>query len=198
MPAAHSIHRLTRPNFPENVALMKLDLEFVRAQFPAFAEASLKGQAFFENAGGSYTCAPVIDRLTRYYRARKVQPYSAYDASRIAGEEMDEARTRLAAMLGVETDELSFGPSTTQNVYVLAQAFREYLSAGDAIVVTNQDHEANAGAWRRLESAGVEVREWLIDPVSSTGGRNTLIFYQRWSVEHEVSSSHLLFGFAAG
>ena len=34
--------------------------------------------------------------------------------------------------------------------------------------------------------------------VVSTGGRNTLIFYQRWSVEHEVSSSHLLFGFAAG
>jgi hypothetical protein len=28
-------------------------------------------------------------------------------------------------MLGVETDELSFGPSTTPNTYVLAQAFRE-------------------------------------------------------------------------
>ncbi|MGR3343111.1 MAG: aminotransferase class V-fold PLP-dependent enzyme [Paracoccaceae bacterium] len=145
---------------------MKLDIDFVRAQFPAFREPSLDGQAFFENAGGSYTCASVIDRLTRYYRERKVQPYSAYDASRIAGEEMDEARTRLAAMLGVETDELSFGPSTTQNVYVLAQAFREYLSAGDAIVVSNQDHEANAGVWRRLESAGIEVREWQIDPES--------------------------------
>ena len=145
---------------------MKLDIEFVRGQFPAFAEASLKGQAFFENAGGSYTCAPVIDRLTRYYRARKVQPYSAYDASRIAGEEMDEARGRLAAMLGVETDEVSFGPSTTQNTYVLAQAFREYLSAGDAILVSNQDHEANAGVWRRLESVGIEVREWQIDPES--------------------------------
>ena len=145
---------------------MKLDLEFVRGQFPAFAEPSLKDQAFFENAGGSYTCAPVIDRLTRYYRERKVQPYSPYDASRIAGQEMDEARTRLAAMLGVETDELSFGSSTTQNIYVLAQAFREHLSPGDAIVVSNQDHEANAGVWRRLESAGIEVREWRIDPQS--------------------------------
>ena len=34
--------------------------------------------------------------------------------------------------------------------------------------------------------------------VASTGGRNTLIFRKRWSVEHEVSSSHLLFGHAAG
>ena len=144
--------------------MSRLDTDFVRAQFPAFAEPSLRGQAFFENAGGSYTCAPVIDRLTRYYHQRKVQPYGPYEASRLAGEEMDEARTRLAAMLGVEADELSFGPSTTQNTYVLAQAFRQYLEPGDAIVVTNQDHEANSGPWRRLEAEGVEIREWQIDP----------------------------------
>ena len=122
---------------------MQLDLDFVRAQFPAFAEPSLQGQAFFENAGGSYTAGPVIDRLTRYYHQRKVQPYAPYEAARLAGAEMDEARTRLAAMMGIATDELSFGPSTSANTYVLAQAFRQYLKPGDAIIVTNQDHEAN-------------------------------------------------------
>ncbi len=141
-----------------------LDVDFVRAQFPAFAEPSLQGQAFFENAGGSYTCQPVIDRLTRFYTQRKVQPYAPYEASRLGGEEMDEARTRLAALLGVEGDELSFGPSTTQNTYVLAQAFRQFMAPGDAIVVTNQDHEANSGPWRRLADDGFEIREWRIDP----------------------------------
>ncbi|MGK7754919.1 MULTISPECIES: aminotransferase class V-fold PLP-dependent enzyme [unclassified Roseovarius] len=141
-----------------------LDIDFVRAQFPAFAEPGLKGQAFFENAGGSYTCAPVIERLTRFYHQRKVQPYGPYEASRLGGEEMDEARTRLAAMLGVSTDELSFGPSTTQNTYVLAQAFRQWMEPGDAIIVTDQDHEANSGPWRRLSDAGIDVREWRIDP----------------------------------
>ncbi len=143
---------------------MTLDIDFVRAQFPAFSTPVLAGQAFFENAGGSYTCKQVIERLTRYYTERKVQPYSAYDASRLAGEEMDEARTRLAAIMGVDTDELSFGPSTTQNTYVLAQAFGQYLQTGDAIVVTNQDHEANSGPWRRLADRGIELREWQIDP----------------------------------
>ncbi|MFP7572085.1 aminotransferase class V-fold PLP-dependent enzyme [Marivita sp. S2033] len=141
-----------------------LDTDFVRAQFPAFTEESLQGQAFFENAGGSYACAPVIDRLTRFYRQRKVQPYGPYDASRLGGEEMDEARRRLAGLLGVDTDEVSFGPSTTQNTYVLAQAFRRFLSPGDAIIVTNQDHEANTGPWRRLADEGIELREWQIDP----------------------------------
>jgi len=47
---------------------MKLDLGFVRRQFPAFAESSLAGQAFFENAGGSYACGRVVERLHEYYR----------------------------------------------------------------------------------------------------------------------------------
>ena len=143
---------------------MSLDLAFVRAQFPAFAEPSLEGQAFFENAGGSYTCQQVIDRLFRFYTQRKVQPYGPYAASKLGGEEMDEARSRMAGLLGVATDELSFGPSTTQNTYVLAQAFGQFLSQGEAIIVTNQDHEANTGPWRRLAQRGIEVREWRVDP----------------------------------
>ena len=140
-----------------------LDLNFVRAQFPAFAEASLQGQAFFESAGGSYTCKQVIDRLHRFYTERKVQPYGFYPASQAGGDEMDEARVRLAALMNVETDELSFGPSTSQNTYILAKAFGDMLGAGDAIIVTDQDHEANTGVWRRLAERGIEVREWHID-----------------------------------
>jgi selenocysteine lyase/cysteine desulfurase len=141
-----------------------LNLAWVRAQFPAFSEPSLQGQAFFGNAGGSYACSQVIDRLHRFYTQRKVQPYSAYDASRLGGEEMDEARSRLAAMLGVARDELSFGPSTTQNTYVLAQAVRRWIKPGQKIIVTNQDHEANSGPWRRLAEDGVPVVEWQLDP----------------------------------
>lgn len=141
-----------------------IDPDFVRSQFPAFSEPALAGIAHFENAGGSYACRFVIDRLTRFYRERKVQPYGPAEPSRLGGEEMDEARLRLAAILGVETDELSFGPSTTQNSYVLAQAFRQMLAPGDAIVVTDQDHEANSGPWRRLAAEGIDIREWKMDP----------------------------------
>lgn len=144
----------------------EIDLSFVRAQFPAFATEGLRDQAFFENAGGSYACAPVIDRLTRFYRTRKVQPYAPYGAAQDGGAEMDEARTRLAALLGVAIDEVSFGPSTSANTYVLAQAFLRGLEPGAAIVVTNQDHEANSGPWRRLQDEGIDLREWRIDPAT--------------------------------
>lgn len=143
-----------------------LDVDFVRARFPAFSEPSLEGFAHFENAGGSYACGPVIDRLGRYYRETKVQPYYDFPASRRAGQEMDEARSRMAAWLNVATEEVHFGPSTSQNTYVLAQALRQHLKPGDEVIVTNQDHEANIGAWRRLASDGIVVREWTIDPDS--------------------------------
>jgi selenocysteine lyase/cysteine desulfurase len=141
-----------------------LDLDFVRSQFPAFASPVLSSHAFFENAGGSYPCVQVVDRLTRFYHDRKVQPYGPYPGAQAGGAEMDEARDRLAAMMGVARAEVSFGPSTSANTYVLAQAVRKWLEGtGGAIVVTDQDHEANSGVWRRLADEGIEVREWQVD-----------------------------------
>jgi selenocysteine lyase/cysteine desulfurase len=143
--------------------MRNIDLDFVRAAFPAFAEPSLERQAFFENAGGSYPCRPVIERLNEYYRRLKVQPYYRYPASSEAGEWMDAAYARLAEYLNVTPEEVHFGPSTSQNTYVLAQAFRKLFRPGDEIIVTNQDHEANNGVWRRLAADGVAVKEWRVD-----------------------------------
>ena len=141
-----------------------LDINYVRSLFPAFSENELRGNAFFENAGGSYTSCFVIDRLTRFYKSRKVQPYGFYNASELGGAEMDEARNRLAELMNIDPSCLSFGPSTSQNTYVIAQAFSQFYQENDAIIVTDQDHEANSGVWRRLESFGFEIREWKLNP----------------------------------
>ena len=143
---------------------MHLDLEFVRSQFPAFREPSLAGFAHFENAGGSYACGQVIDWLDRYYRQTRVQPYYAFAPSARAGEQMDAANARLADWLNVAQDEIHLGPSTSQNTYVLAQALRRTLRPGDEVIVTNQDHEANSGAYSRLAEDGITVHEWHVDP----------------------------------
>jgi selenocysteine lyase/cysteine desulfurase len=142
---------------------MKLDIQFVRSQFPAFSEPSLHGWAFFENAGGSYPCKQFIDKLNNFYLKNKVQPYYPYPASMKAGEMMDASYRRMAGYLNVDASEIHFGPSTTQNVYVLANAIRPMWEDGDEIIVSCQDHEANAGAWRRLGERGIKVVEWHVD-----------------------------------
>jgi selenocysteine lyase/cysteine desulfurase len=142
---------------------LPLDPARLRAHFPAFAQPSLQGQAFFENAGGSYTAQPVLDRLEHYYRETKVQPYGVYPASIAAGEAMNESYERIAQALNVSADWIHFGPSSSANTYVLGNALAGWLKPGDAIIVTNQDHEANTGAWRKLAKLGIEVREWQVD-----------------------------------
>ena len=147
--------------------MINLDIDFVRSQFPAFSEPSLQGFTHFENAGGSYACGQMIESLHRYYRETKVQPHYCFEPSHSAGVQMEQARARMAQWLNLAAEEVHFGPSTSQNTYVVAQALREHLQPGDEIIVTNQDHEANVGVWRRLEKEGMVIREWKIDPHSA-------------------------------
>ena len=141
---------------------MELDLDFVRAQFPAFADPQTRDWVFFENAGGSYVPATVISRLQRFFVEHKVQPYGAFALSKQAGEEMDESYAAIAELINAAPEEITIGPSTTLNLYVLAQSLRHLLRPGDEIIVTNQDHEANVGCWRRLSEHGMIMREWRV------------------------------------
>jgi selenocysteine lyase/cysteine desulfurase len=147
--------------------MTKLDLDFVRDQFPAFSEPSLAAFSHFENAGGSFACGQMIDSLHHYYTATKVQPYYGFEPSIGAGEKMTCARERMGRWLNVHANEVHFSASTSQNTYVVAQALREHLEPGDEIIVTNQDHEANIGVWFRLEQHGIIIREWQVNPVSA-------------------------------
>ncbi len=143
----------------------EIDLHWVRSQFPAFSQTINDGQSFFENAGGSFACEQTVTALTNYYTETKVQPYSDFASSKRAGDEMDRSRERWAEALGVATSEVVFGPSTSMNTFVLADAFGQILGPGDGIIVTNQDHEANTGAVRRMaERRGLTMREWRTNP----------------------------------
>lgn len=154
--------------------MAKLDINFVRDQFPAFSEPSLQGFTHFENAGGSFACGQMIDLLTRFYRETKVQPHYGFEPSHGAGVQMAQARERMATWLNAATDEVHFGPTTSQNTYVVAQALRQQLQPGDEVIVTNQDHEANVGAWRRLEAEGIVIREWQVNPETAELETNRL------------------------
>ncbi len=145
-----------------------LDLDFVRAQFPAFTQPRLQGWIHAQNAGGSWACSQVIDRLTTYYLDTKLQGGDHFPAGADGLEAMAQARPALARWLGVAADEVHIGPSTAANTTALAAAFAEVLGPGDAIIVTNLDHEANSGAWRDLAAVGVEVREWQVDPETAS------------------------------
>ncbi|MEC7924498.1 MAG: aminotransferase class V-fold PLP-dependent enzyme, partial [Actinomycetota bacterium] len=144
--------------------MVSLDLDFVRGQFPVFTEKESARWAHLENAGGSYVPMQVISLLNNFFTKSKVQPYWDFGPSVKAGEAMDRALELLPATFNAAPEEVHFGPSTSQNTYVLAQALRPAWEIDDEIIVTNQDNEANIGVWRRLETTGIKVHEWAVNP----------------------------------
>ncbi len=139
---------------------IKLDIDFVRSQFPAFKHPLSKDWSFFENAGGSYVPQNVIDKLNEFMTSTKVQPYADYPMSKIAGEKMDHASKLFADMINAKENEILIGGSTSINLYVLSNALKHFIKPGDEIIVTNQDHEANISPWRRLKDVGAKIVEW--------------------------------------
>jgi selenocysteine lyase/cysteine desulfurase len=145
---------------------MKLDIDFVRAQFDQLNDDP--DFVFASNAGGSYVSNQVNRVMEHFNHHTRVQPYSRFTPSKEGGEAMDRAHSGWAQALNIAPSELTVGPSTSINTYVMAQAIGASWKPGDEIVVTNQDHEANSGVWRRkAEEKGVTIRQWAVE--SDTG-----------------------------
>jgi cysteine desulfurase family protein (TIGR01976 family) len=153
---------------------MKLDIDFVRSQFDQLSDDS--EFVFASNAGGSYVCNQVNQALEHYNHHTRVQPYSRFTTSAEAGAAMDRAHNGWAEALNISSSELTIGPSTSMNTYVMSQAIGDLWKPGDEIIVTNQDHEANSGVWRRkaLEQRAT-IRQWEVDPETGLLDIETLI-----------------------
>ena len=142
---------------------MQLDVDYVRSQFNQINDNP--DFVFCSNAGGSYVANHVNQVLSHYNQHTRVQPYERYSTSAEAGASMDRAMVGWADALNITPDELTIGPSTSMNTYVMSQAIGPSLNGDDEIIVTNQDHEANSGVWRRkAEERQISLKEWRVQP----------------------------------
>jgi len=139
-----------------------LDAVRVRAAFPGLDDT----WAFLDNAGGTFPAAPVVARVRAQLERWPVQLGATYPRSEEAAARVAAGRAAAARLVGGAPEECVFGASSTVNAGLLARALSPRLRAGDAVVVTDADHEANVGPWRKLAGRGVEVREWRLDPTT--------------------------------
>lgn len=137
-----------------------LDLDFVRAQFPALQSE----WALFDNAGGSVPLGRVIDRIQDYMRTCMVQLGASYGLSVEAAKRVDLGRRAAEKLLGSGKNDVVLGASSTALTRLAAAALRPLWQDGDEVIVTDFDHESNIGAWRDLEATGLVIREWPCDP----------------------------------
>ena len=136
--------------------------EGIRVRFPALRAAGDR-EIFFDNAAGAQVPDEVVDAVRDHLVARNVQRGGRYARSREVDATIEESRALLAAFLNAESaGEIVFGLNSTSLIRMVAESLRPALRAGDRIVVTQLDHEANVGPWLRLESSGVTPLVWNV------------------------------------
>ena len=146
---------------PAAAPTFALDLAAIRGEFPALAQDFV----FLDNAGGSQVLARVADRVRDYLLTSSVQLGASYAHSQAAGAKVLQARQSVARLINAAHDEeVVMGGATTALMFQLIQAILPQVRPGDEIILTNTDHEANIGAWLRLQAAGATVRFWNVNP----------------------------------
>src|SRR6202030_2500773 len=137
-----------------------LDTTWVRQQFPSL-QTQVNGQpaAFLDGPAGTQVPQQVIDAIQYYVLNNTAIACEAFAPSRRNDAMICGARQAVADFFNCAPDEVSFGQNMTTITFALARAIGRELDAGDEVVVTTLDHDANVAPWRALQEKGVIVRQ---------------------------------------
>lgn len=154
------------------------DLSFCRQQFPSLGRLGADGQplVYLDGPGGSQVPASVIAAVSEYYSRSNSNTHGQFITSQETDALIWRARSHMAAMLGSsDPATISFGQNMTTLNFLLSQAIGAVLKAGDEIIVTDLDHDANVAPWLQLQSRGIVIRRV---PVLSSARLDMEAFHQ--------------------
>lgn len=134
----------------------------IRSRFPALSGDTI----FLENAGGSQVPDFVADRMHRYLTRTYVQLGAGYPLSQVCTATVEEAHQFARVLVNATEGHVILGSSTTALLNMLADCYGQILKPGQRIILAETGHEANLGCWKRLESCGIEIVWWKMDPDS--------------------------------
>lgn len=138
-----------------------LDVDAVRSRFPSLARSQDGAPyVYFDGPGGSQVPQAVADAMAHAVLHANANRDGAFATSAEGDAIVAAGRVAAAAMLGGSPDEIAFGPNMTTLNYLLAHAVARTLTAGDEIITTELDHDANVAPWLQVaDDHGLVVRQ---------------------------------------
>ncbi|MGB8772099.1 MAG: cysteine desulfurase-like protein [Candidatus Korobacteraceae bacterium] len=147
----------------------KLDVDWVRRQFPSLHQAvNGRPAVFFDSPGGTQVPQCVIDAIANYLSRDNANTGGAFVTSQRTDQMIADARAAMADFFNCASDEVVFGPNMTTLTFALSRALGRELKSGDELLVSCLDHDANVSPWVCLEERGVKVRTADIQPADCT------------------------------
>ena len=128
------------------MSTVAFDIAAVRAHFTALQRPT----AFFDGPGGTQVPDSVVDAISSYLREANANLGGPFETSRRSDEVVEAAHEAAARFLGASTAEVGFGQNMTTLNFALTRTLGRELQAGDEILVTRLDHDANVAPWLEL------------------------------------------------
>jgi len=123
---------------------MSLDLHTVRQQFPSLDRPAI----FLDNPAGTQIAKPSLDRINRYLLECNANHEGMFETSRRSDEILHEAHSAMADFLNASRpEEIIFGNNMTTLTLHMSRSLACNLQAGDNLLVTRLDHDANIAPW---------------------------------------------------
>ena len=137
---------------------MALNIPKIRAQFPALSRPAI----FFDGPGGTQICQQSLDRMQKYLIESNANHEGAFATSIESDAILAEAHQAMADFYNAASPaEIIFGNNMTTLTLHLSRSISRMWEAGDEIVVTKLDHDANVTPWLlAAQDRGVNVN-WV-------------------------------------
>jgi cysteine desulfurase family protein (TIGR01976 family) len=147
-----------------------LDVSWAREQFPSLGlRVGGCPVAYFDNPAGTQVPRQVERAVLDYFGQANANTHGTFLTSRRTDALVERARLLTAAFLGASSpSEIAFGQNMTTLTHALSAALARTFRAGDELIVSDLDHDANISPWLDLEERGVVVRRIPIHVQSGT------------------------------
>jgi cysteine desulfurase family protein (TIGR01976 family) len=147
-----------------------IDLSYVRSCFPALTLVDGgRAPVFFDGPGGTQVPRQVIDAMAHYLAYTNANHGGPFLTSRRSDSVLESAHQAMADFINARSArEIVMGPNMTSLTFQFSRAIGRDLAAGDEILITRLDHDANRSPWQTLSERGVIVREVDFDPADCT------------------------------
>lgn len=145
---------------------MTFPIAAVRARFPALhVTDGGRPRVYFDAPGGTQVCADAIAAMAAHLAGGTANSGGAFATSVTTDAASAEAHRAAADLLNAQPSEIAFGANMTSLTLAISRALARDWGAGDELVLTRLDHDANVAPWLAVAAdRGMTVR-WLdFDP----------------------------------
>jgi cysteine desulfurase family protein (TIGR01976 family) len=105
---------------------------------------------FFDGPAGTQVPDSVIGAISAYLQAANANLGGDFPTSKMSDAVVDAARVAASEFLGAYADEVVFGANTTSLNFTLTRTVARDWGAGDEVIATKLDHDANVSPWLQL------------------------------------------------